>query len=142
MFGTGKWLVGPTAAYIVSYRPERFTAGVLVQTGFSVAGPSHRANQSVVTFLPFLADDLGRGWYIRLPEAPWVFDLQQGRSLIPLGLGIGRKTRIGPDPALVAITGETTIVRANTPNAPKNTVRLLFTLIIHDPAREPAMGKP
>jgi hypothetical protein len=141
-FGTGKWLVGPTAVYIFGYKPLRSVTGMLLQTGFSVAGPSHRASQSVVTFQPFCAIDLGRGWYVRSPESPWVFDLQRGRSLIPLGLGIGRKTRIGPDPALVAITDETTVVRANTPNAPKNTVRLMFTLIIHDPARPVEMEKP
>jgi hypothetical protein len=141
-FGTGKWLVGPTVVFIFRYQPRRSTAGTLVQTGFSVAGPSHRPNQSVVTVLPFCVVDLGRSWYVRLPESPWVFDLQRGRSLIPLGLGIGRKTRIGPDPAMVAITDETTVIRANTPNAPKNTVRLMFTLIIHDPARQLEMEKP
>jgi hypothetical protein len=125
-FGTGKWLLGPAAAYFVSFKPRSEVVGVLLQTAFSVAGPSSRPNQSAITILPFASSDLGHGWYVKLPEAPWVFDLQQGRNVIPLGLGFGRKTRVGGDAALVAISDETAVVRAN---APKNTVRLTFTLI-------------
>ncbi|HTJ26500.1 MAG TPA: hypothetical protein VMA36_10065 [Candidatus Limnocylindria bacterium] len=128
-FGTGKWLVGPAAAYFFAFKPRRLIAGVLLQTAFSVAGPSSRPNQSAITFLPFGSLDLGHGWYLKLPESPWVFDLQQGRSLIALGLGIGRTTRIGRDPVLVAVSDETTVLRSNTPNAQKNTVRLTFTVI-------------
>jgi hypothetical protein len=128
-FGTGKWLVGPAAVYFFAYKRRRAVAGFLLQTATSVAGPSRQPNQTVMTFLPLGVANLGRGWFVKWPESPWIFDLQRGRSLITLGLGIGRQARIGPEPILISISDEITVVHANTPNAPKNTVRLTFTVI-------------
>ncbi|MGZ3499586.1 MAG: hypothetical protein ACXVAK_18835 [Vulcanimicrobiaceae bacterium] len=129
-FGTGKWLVGPAAAYIFALRPKSAIAGFLVQSAFSVAGAAKRPNQSVVTVLPFGTLRVGHGWYLKLPEAPWIFDLQRGASLIPLGFGVGRTMKVGNDPLLVGISDEATVIHANVINAPKNTVRLTFTVIL------------
>ncbi len=129
-FGTGKWLAGPAAAYLGVYRPPKEILGVLVQTGFSVAGTSSRSAQSAITVLPIGALALARGWSLKLPEAPWVFDLQHGASLIPLGLGIGYAFRLGGgDAILISISDDTSVVHANVVNAPKNTVRLTFSVL-------------
>lgn len=130
LLGTGKWLVGPAAAYIAISKPSKAIVGVLVQTAFSIAGPSSRPAQSAVSVLPVGALALSRGWFLKLPEAPWVFDLQRGASLIPLGMGIGRAFKIGSDGLLVSVSDETSIVRAHVVNAPKNTVRMTFTLLM------------
>ena len=129
LFGTGKWLLGPAGAYVFAFRPQREILGILVQTGFSFAGAANRRNQSIATVLPFYSEVLGGGWYLKLPEAPWVFDLQKGASLIPLGLGVGRIARLEDNPVLISVSDETTVVHANAPNAPKNTARLTFTFL-------------
>lgn len=128
LFGTGKWLIGPAAAYVFAYKPQRELAGVLLQSAFTVAGASNRRNQSIITFLPFGIFSIGRGWYVKLAEAPWVFDLQRGSSIVPLGAGIGHLTSIGGAPVLIGISDEATLVHANAVNAPKNTIRLTFTM--------------
>lgn len=133
-FGTGKWLVGPAAAYLGVYRPSKAILGILVQTGFSVAGTSSRSAQSAISVLPVGALVLARGWSLKLPEAPWVFDLQRGASLIPLGLGIGRAFRLGGGGALlISISDDTSVVHANVVNAPKNTVRLTLSVLESSP---------
>jgi hypothetical protein len=129
-FGTGKWLVGPAAAYIFAYKPRRELAGVLLQTAFSVAGAANRSNQSAITFLPFGALSIGRGWFLKWAEGPWVFDLEHGAAVIPLGVGIGRLINDGGQPLLVSVSGETTVLHANAINAPKNTVRLTLTVFL------------
>jgi hypothetical protein len=131
LFGTGKWLIGPAAAYVFVYKPRRQLAGVLLQSAFTVAGASNRQNQSVITFLPFGLFAIGNGWYVKVAEAPWVFDLQRGSSIVPFGAGVGHLTRIGGQPVLIAISDEATIVHANAVNAPKNTIRLTFTTLLH-----------
>jgi hypothetical protein len=129
-FGTGKWLIGPAAAYIFAYRPRQLMAGVLLQSAFSVAGAANRANQSALTILPFGTFTIGHGWYLKLAEGPWAFDLQRGATIIPLGLGIGRVGRIDNDPLMIAISDEATVIHANAVNAPKNTIRLTFTVVV------------
>lgn len=133
-FGTGKWLVGPAAAYVAIFQPGKAIAGALFQAAFSVAGASNRRNQAAITFLPFASLAIGHGWFLKWPEAPWLFDLEGGTSLIPVGLGIGHAIRFDGDPMMIAISDETSLLRANAVNAPKNTIRLTITLIVRSPA--------
>jgi len=132
LFGTGKWLIGPAAAYVFAYKPRAVIAGILLQSGFSFAGAANRPNQSAITVLPFGSLRLQHGWYLKLPEAPWIFDLQRGASIIPLGVGFGKVTTWNTYPMLVALSDEVTVLRANVVNAPKNTVRLTFTVLLLD----------
>ncbi len=103
---------------------------MLFQSFFSVAGPASRANQSLVTLLPFATVRIAGAWFLKWPEAPWQFDLQRGSSLIPLGLGVGRIVTFDSQVVLVSISDETAVVHANVPNAPKNTVRVTFTILV------------
>jgi hypothetical protein len=130
---TSKWLLGPAFAYVLSYVPNVRTVAVLVQTAFSVAGPRSAANQSAVTILPAATVSIGHGWILKWPESPWVFDLQRGSTLITAGLGIGRTARIDGTPAIIAISDEVTVVHANTPQAPKHTIRLYLTFVLPNP---------
>lgn len=127
-FGTGKWLLGPAAAYVVTFTPKRRIAGILLQSAFSVAGPASRATQSAVTILPFGAFAIGHGWFLKLAEAPWAFDLQRGITIIPIGFGIGRAGVFNNDSLTIAASDEFTLVHANAVNAPKNTLRVTFTV--------------
>lgn len=130
LLGTGKWLAGPAGAYLFSLVPRSQIAGILVQSAFTVAGDGSRKTQSVITVLPFATRFIGNGWYLKLPEAPWLFSLQKGGGgIIPLGLGFGRMFFAGDQAVLLALSDEATVLHANAPNAPKNTIRLTFTVL-------------
>ena len=128
--GTGKWLIGPAGAYIFSYLPRERIEGILVQTAFTVAGDGNRRTQSAVTVLPFATRFIGKGWYLKWPEAPWLFDLRKGGGgFIPLGLGFGKMFTAGDQAVLISISDEAALLHANFINAPKNTLRLTFTVL-------------
>lgn len=130
ILGTGKWLAGPAAAYLFSYNPKSRLAGILVQSAFTVAGDGSRKTQSVVTVLPFATRFIGGGWYLKWPEAPWLFTLQKGGGgIIPLGLGFGRMFAAADQAILVSLSDEAIVLHANAPNAPKNTIRLTFSFL-------------
>ncbi|HET9029724.1 MAG TPA: hypothetical protein VFN49_06060 [Candidatus Aquilonibacter sp.] len=127
---TQKWLLGPAVAYIASFKPQARTVGVLLQSAFSVAGPRSAANQSAISFLPFANIQLRHGWFIKTPESPWLFDLQTGSTLVPVGIGFGRRGKLDAVPYLVALTDEVALIHANAPNAPKNIVRVTITFVL------------
>ena len=130
LFGTGKWAIGPSAAYLFEFQPGRSIFGILIQSAFSFAGAANRPTQSIITVLPIATYQLGHGWYLKWPEGTWVFDLVRGASLIPVGLGIGRATSFEGMPLLLAISDETSFLRANVVNAPKNTIRFTLTFLL------------
>lgn len=90
--GAGKWQAG---AAFVAMHPlaggNQVGALATYQTDF--AGDDDRADVSVLTFQPFLTLNIGGGYYARSAGAIWVFDLENDRYLIPLGIGIGRVFR-------------------------------------------------
>ncbi|MBV8636499.1 MAG: hypothetical protein JO322_00300 [Candidatus Eremiobacteraeota bacterium] len=130
IFSTEKWLVGPALAHIFVFKPRAQLIGILLQTAFSVAGPRSVPAQSAISFLPFATLSLKNGWFFKLPESPWLFDLERGQTLIALGGGFGRAARIAATPCLLSISDEATVVHANVVNAPKNTLRLTITFLI------------
>lgn len=129
LFSMKKWLLGPAMAYIFSFKPQTRLVGVLLQTAFSVAGPHSAPGQSAISFLPFTTLYLKHGWFFKTPESPWLFDLERGQTLIALGGGFGRATKIFATPSLISITDEAAVVHANVINAPKNIVRLTITFL-------------
>lgn len=90
--GSGKWQVG---AAFVAMRPltggSQLGALATYQTDF--AGDDNRGDVSVMTVQPVLTMNIGGGYYARSAGAVWVFDLENDRYLIPLGVGIGRVFR-------------------------------------------------
>ena len=130
ILGTGKWLIGPAGAYIFSYRPQGRIEGILVQTAFTVAGDGSRRTQSALTVLPFVTRFIGKGWYVKWPEAPWLFDLRKdGGGFIPIGLGFGKMFTAGDQAVMISLSDEAALLHANFINAPKNTLRLTFTVL-------------
>ena len=127
--GSGKWSVGPSVGFVKLNRKARFIGGALLQTFFSVAGPSWRRAQSLVAFQPILVAQLGGGWSLRSADSTWTFDLERGNSIMPLSLGVGKLQHIGKQTFNFILSDEATVVHANAPNAPKNTLRFFIRII-------------
>ena len=127
--GSGKWSVGPSVGYAKLNRKARVIGGALIQTFFSVAGPSWRRAQSLAAVQPVLVAQLRSGWSVRSADSTWTFDMQRGASIMPLSLGIGKLARIGKQTFNFVLSDEATVVHANAPNAPKNTVRFNIRII-------------
>jgi hypothetical protein len=127
--GSGKWSIGPAAGYLVAAKKARIVSGFLMQSFFSVAGPSWRKPQSLVYFQPLLVHDLGAGWSLRSVDATWAFDMQRGSSIMPLSLGVGKMIHAGGQTFVVALSDIATVVHANAPRAPKNAVKLNISIV-------------
>ncbi len=90
--GSGKWQLG---AAIVAMHPLSGgnLLGALTTYQTDVGGDEDRADVSVLTLQPFLTFNIGGGYYARSAGAVWIFDLENDRYLIPVGVGIGRVFR-------------------------------------------------
>jgi hypothetical protein len=129
LLGSGKWSIGPSVGFAKMNRKARFIGGALLQTFFSVAGPSWRHAQSLVAFQPIAVAQLGNGWSLRSADSTWTFDMERGSSIMPLSLGVGKLTHIGKQTFNFILSDEATVVHANAPNAPKNTLRFYIRII-------------
>jgi hypothetical protein len=127
--GSGKWSIGPSLGYVRLNRKARLIGGALVQTFFSVAGPSWRRPQSLAALQPILVAQLGSGWSVRSADSTWTFDMQRGSSIVPVSLGVGKLVHIGKQTFSLILSDEATVVHANAPNAPKNTMRFFIRII-------------
>ena len=127
--GSGKWSLGPAAGYGNVNRKARVFTGFLMQSFFAVAGLSWRAGQSLVLFQPIVLKDLGAGWSLRSADANWAFDLVRGSTVIPLSLGVGKLLGQGAQRFNIALADEITVVHANAPSAPKNTIKLTTSML-------------
>ncbi|UVL80183.1 hypothetical protein LOY24_08625 [Pseudomonas putida] len=90
--GTGKWQ-GGLAAVAIDASP-RGLLGALVQYQSSFAGDDDRPHVETATFQPFIIHNLPKGWYLR-STGTWTFDLKNDTHYIPLGLGIGKASKVG-----------------------------------------------
>jgi hypothetical protein len=129
LLGSGKWSIGPSVGFVKLNRKARFVGGALLQTFFSVAGPSWRRAQSLVAFQPILVTQLGSGWSLRSADSTWTFDMERGASIMPLSLGISKLAHVGKQTLNFILSDEATVVHANAPNAPKNTLRFFIRII-------------
>jgi hypothetical protein len=127
--GSGKWSIGPSVGFVKLNRKARFIGGALLQTFFSVAGPSWRHAQSLIAFQPILVAQLRGGWSLRSADSTWTFDMERGASIMPLSLGISKLAHIGKQTFNFILSDEATVVHANAPNAPKNTLRFFIRII-------------
>ena len=90
--GQGKWQAG-IAAVAIQPLPGGSLLGFLTTWQHSFAGLSDRPDAHVVTFQPIGTFSIGGGYYFRT-TAVWVFDIQNGSYLIPLGLGLGKVFKV------------------------------------------------
>jgi hypothetical protein len=90
--GSGKWQAG--AAFVAMHPLSGGNSlGALATYQTDFAGDDDRADVSVLTFQPFVTLNIGGGYYARSSGAVWVFDLENDRYLIPVGVGMGRVFR-------------------------------------------------
>ncbi|MBV8245890.1 MAG: hypothetical protein JOZ38_08215 [Candidatus Eremiobacteraeota bacterium] len=129
-FGTGKWTLGPAGGILSVRRGSNFIFGALMQSAFSIAGPSARRNQSAISFQPLLFLRLPGGrWYLKSADSLWAFDLQRGSSIVPLSLGFGTLARLGSGTVNISLADEGTVIHANSPMAPKNSLKLQISIL-------------
>ncbi len=90
--GSGKWTAGLAA--IVFQATPQFQYGALVQWRASFAGDDDREDVNVLIAQPLYFFQLGKGVYFRGAPA-WIFDLESGDYVVPIGMGIGKVVKIG-----------------------------------------------
>lgn len=90
--GQGKWQIGPAAALVATRKWG--LAGGLLTFQQSFAGNSNRDKVRMATFQPALFYNLPQGFYLR-SSAVWTFDMEKHTRAIPIGLGLGRVTKLG-----------------------------------------------
>lgn len=103
VLGQGKFGLGPTALVLV--QPGKWTFGFLVNNVWSVAG--HPGLPDVNQFLLqyFINYNLTKGWFLTWQPtmtANWEMT-NGGRWVVPMGGGIGRIMRLGPQPVNVGL---------------------------------------
>jgi hypothetical protein len=103
ILGQGKFGMGPTAVVLV--QPGKWTFGFLVNNVWSVAGHSDlpEVNQFLLQY--FVNYNLKKGWYLTWQPtltANWEAT-NGGRWVVPLGGGIGRIMKLGPQPVNVGL---------------------------------------
>jgi hypothetical protein len=103
ILGQGKFGIGPTG--VLAVQPGKWTLGILVNNVWSVAG--HRALPTVNAFLLqyFINYNLNKGWYLTWQPtitANWEM-INGGRWVVPLGGGLGRIMKLGPQPVNLAL---------------------------------------
>ena len=86
--GTEKWSAG-LVNVLFDASSTKFQYGYLASWQHSFAGENNRSDVNLGTFQPFLFYQLGGGTYLR--AAPiWVYNFQNDRYSVPMGLGIGQ----------------------------------------------------
>jgi hypothetical protein len=98
ILGQGKFGIGPTAVVLV--QPGKWTLGLLVNNVWGVAGHSNLPDVNQFLLQYFINYNLPKGWYITWQPtltANWEMT-NGGRWVVPLGGGIGRIMKLGPQP--------------------------------------------
>jgi opacity protein-like surface antigen len=105
ILGTGKFLFGPTAVFLVT--PGHWVIGVLLNNQWSVGG--NPLTPAVNAFLaqPFLNYNMAHGWY--LTTSPIITSNWLAASgeqwTVPIGGGFGRVLKVGDQPVNAQIAG-------------------------------------
>jgi hypothetical protein len=128
ILGTGKFLFGPTAVFLVT--PGHWVIGVLLNNQWSVGG--NALTPAVNSFLaqPFLNYDMAHGWYLTtspIITADWLAPPGQ-QWTVPIGGGFGRVFKVGDQPVNVQIAGYYNAIRPTGTSAwqLRATLALLF----------------
>jgi hypothetical protein len=96
--GTGKWELGPAAVYINTNTPT-WQWGALAYHLWDVADSQPDRNyQSKTFFQPVLVKHFKKGWYVGSQDLLWSYDWRSEKWNLPLGVRIGKVTKIGKQP--------------------------------------------
>jgi hypothetical protein len=84
--GSGQWQAGAAGVVVA---PQNWSlVGGLVTYQTSFAGQSERPDVNLLTFQPIVNYNLSDGWDLR-SSAIWNFNMEHGKSYIPVGFGAG-----------------------------------------------------
>ena len=98
ILGTGKFLFGPTAVFLVT--PGHWVIGVLLNNQWSVGGNPLRPPVNAFLAQPFLNYNMAHGWYLTtspIITSNWLAASGQ-QWTVPVGGGFGRVFRVGDQP--------------------------------------------
>ncbi len=90
--GSGKWSLG-LANVLFNASSPKLQYGYLLTWQASVAGDDDRSDINVAAFQPFIFYQLGQGWYLR-STGVWNYDFETDYYSIPVGLGVGKVTKM------------------------------------------------
>ena len=103
ILGTGKFLFGPTAVFLVT--PGHWVIGVLLNNQWSVGGNPLRPPVNAFLAQPFVNYNMAHGWY--LTTSPIITSNWLAASgeqwTVPVGGGFGRVFRVGDQPVNASI---------------------------------------
>jgi hypothetical protein len=122
------WTLGPSAAVVRFNAAAGYGTGFYFQSAFSFAGPANE-HTSVALLQPFIVKRLGGGWSLRSADAMWTYDFVRRTTFIPVSLGIGKLFAFGPESLNVTLSDTVTVIHANGPKLPKNTLKMLLRLM-------------
>jgi hypothetical protein len=133
VLGTGKFSIGPAVVGLV--QPGKWTLGILVSNLFSVAGPSGRPDVNSMTLQYFVNYNLKKGYYLTSqPIITTNWNAPSGNVwLTPVGGGIGKIMKLGPQPVNVSIQAYGNVKRPDVLPAP--TWQLKFQIAFLYPKR-------
>jgi hypothetical protein len=103
ILGQGKFGLGPTAVVLV--QPGKWTLGALINNVWSVAGHSDLPDVNQFLLQYFINYNLTKGWFLTWQPtltANWEAT-NGGRWVVPMGGGIGRIMKLGPQPVNVGL---------------------------------------
>lgn len=127
--GSGKWQVGP-AATATYYGIKNWQFGGIVSNTVSFAGDSSRADVNMFTFQPILNRIIGK-WYLGIGDLVWTYNWENsGGWTIPMGLQLGRITKIGKHNYNISVEFGYTLAHENDVETPEWGFRLGFVFLI------------
>lgn len=112
LYGSGKYQMGPAA--IAFYLGERFLVGTLAQQWWSFAGDDLREETNHASFLCYFIYNLKNNWQLRYNPNISVDWKNKGNEVLwPLGIGVGKTTKLGKMPVKFMLEGQYAVVRPN-----------------------------
>ncbi len=124
--GSGKWSAGPTLVYF-NGRTKGWQWGALGWHLWDFAGDEDRSQVNKTFFQPFVVKHFDKGWYAGTPDVPGTYNWVDDNFTFPLGLRVGKVTKIGKQP--VNLFGEVFNTPWDDGASSEWSVKLSFTLL-------------
>jgi hypothetical protein len=133
ILGAGKYAVGPAVA--AGYLGTKWLGGFLAQHWWSVAGSSEREDLSLTNLQYFLFyvppwNETAQ-WRIGMtPNISYNWRAQGDKATVPVGLGIGRMTKVGELPVEVFVEVDYSVIRPDDKPGSRWGIRLYITPVV------------
>ncbi len=124
--GSGKWEAGPAAIYF-NGRTKGWQWGALGWQVWSFAGDDDRDDVSKLSVQPIVTRHFGKGMYAGTIDVPWTYNWETSDWVLPLGLKVGKVTKIGKQP--MNIFAEVFGSPLNDGASPRWSFKISFTLL-------------